>query len=87
MKNYYRTKDLPESSYIWLKGVQLLRIDEENGTCWFIFEDRDIAEELANEFWSGSAQVSARKYFNSMMRLKNRVFSLKSNVYEKTSSP
>ncbi len=78
----YKTKDLPESGYLLTQGVELLGIENENGTCWFIFRDKNDSKELVHDFWNGEAVVPARKYFESLQSLKSRIFALKRKVYE-----
>lgn len=74
MNNEYKTKDLAEASALLTKEQKLLRIEREGRICWFVFENRASCQQLSNKFFFDDLLVSARKYYESMMRLKNRIF-------------
>lgn len=77
MNSVYKTKDLAESAALIVQGLQLERIDREGSICWFIFNDRQKCEEISNKFFFGNLLVEARKYYEAMNRLKNRIFSIR----------
>lgn len=71
----FRTKDLSEASLLLTKDNQLLEIERDGNTCWFVFEDRKACEELSNQFWFGKCLVNAKSFYEAMNTLKNRIFS------------
>jgi len=72
----YRTRDLAESATIFLLGQQLINIERINGVCWFIFEDLNKCKEISNNFWFGKCIVNAKDYYDTINKLKNRIFSI-----------
>jgi hypothetical protein len=75
MKNQYKTKDLAEAAALIVEGQQLTCIERDGRICWFIFENKEFCESLSNRFFFGGLLVNAREYYETMNRLKNRIFS------------
>lgn len=73
--NQFRTKDLAESAIIFLLGQQLIDIEKINGICWFIFDNYQKCKEISNNFWFGKCLVNAKDYYDTINKLKNRIFS------------
>lgn len=73
-QNEHRTKDLAEASFLLTKEVKFLRIEREGKTCWFIFEDKTLCENLISEYWFGNATVPAKIFYDAVQTLKNRIF-------------
>lgn len=74
MKNQYRTKELSEAAALLTKGQQIVDIERQGRICWFIFNNKELCEDLANKFFFSDLSVNARDYFESVKRLKNRIF-------------
>ena len=72
MKNY-KTKDLYEASAIYASGKKLLKLEEEGKFYWFIYKGNECGE-LANKYWSGELNLSAKVYADAIRTLKDRVF-------------
>ena len=72
---YYRIKDLAEAGALIVKKQQLVEIEREGKTCWFVFENKQECEKLSNQFFFGEFLVNARDYYETLNRLKNRIFS------------
>lgn len=70
----YRTKDLYLASYLDAEGQELVRVEREDGVCWFVFAGRDTSEMLANAFWSGKGKCYGLAYANSIKNLKDQIF-------------
>ncbi len=70
----YKTRDLAEASALITKGQEIKRIEREGVICYFIFNDGETCKELSNKFFFGKLQVNAREFYESMNRLKNRIF-------------
>jgi len=74
MGNCYKTKDLYEGAYLYAIGQKLLNLEEEERFYWFIFKNKSRCQELANQYWQGTAEVNAKKYASAIRDLKDRVF-------------
>ena len=72
---FYKTKDLAEAGVLVIKKQHLTRIDREGLTCWFLFNNKKECENLSNKFFFGEVLVNAREYYETINRLKNRIFS------------
>ena len=70
----FRTKDLAESAFLYASKVKLLKIDNENGRVWFVFEDKSHCEQLSDSFWSKEAVVNAKDYADAFRSLKDIIF-------------
>lgn len=75
MENYYRTKDLAEASFLYASNKKLIRVENDNGKIWFIFDDKASCERLANSFWSKDAIVNAKEFSDAIRTLKDIIFS------------
>ncbi len=75
MKEQYKTKDLAEASALLSLDNPLTQIERQGNTCWFIFEDKEKCDALSNQYFFGKLMVNARDFYESMSRLKNRIFS------------
>jgi len=74
MENY-KTKDLGEASALLTMRRILVDIEREGKICWFVFTDKKRCEEISRQFFFDTLLVNAREYYDSMGRLKNRIFS------------
>lgn len=70
----YFTKDLSEAGAILCKKAVLLHLEQEQNFYWFVFQDKQLCEQLSNFYWSGELQVSAKAYADSLRSLKDRLF-------------
>jgi len=71
----YRTKELSESAVLLTLGQKIVDVEKIDRICWFIFADSKKCREIANQFWYGQCLVDAKSYYDSIVRLKNRIFS------------
>jgi hypothetical protein len=74
MENTYRTRELSEAAVLLLKGQHLLEINRIGKISWFVFEDKRQCEKISNEFFFGELLVNARTYYETITRLKGRIF-------------
>jgi len=72
----YKTKDLAEAGALLVSGQALINIEREGKTCWFIFNNEKQCQEISGRFFFGKLMVNAREFYDTISRLKNRVFSL-----------
>ena len=74
IKTYYRSRDLAEVAALVVEGKSILKIERSGSICWFVFEDKESCEMLSNKYFFGHLLVDARYYFETITRLKNRIF-------------
>lgn len=75
MRDFFRTTDLPLSSFLFTQKVDFHGLEPKDGrSYWFLFSPLKRCETLANEFASGRAEVSARDFADAMRRSKDLVF-------------
>ena len=70
----FKTRDLAESSALIIKGKILERMEREGRVCIFVFKDRKKCEEISNQYFFGELEVNAREFYETIIRLKNRIF-------------
>ncbi|MBW2044320.1 MAG: hypothetical protein JRI96_05465 [Deltaproteobacteria bacterium] len=70
----YRTKDLAEASFLYASNKKLIRLDNQNGKVWFVFEDKLSCEDLSNTFWRKEAVINAKDFADSIRTLKALIF-------------
>jgi hypothetical protein len=75
MTNEYLVKDLYEASFLYAKGVNLIELRDAGKYMWFVFENQNRCENLAQEYWSGSAVINAKALTDAQRTLKDRLFS------------
>ncbi|MDD4382549.1 MAG: DUF5659 domain-containing protein [Candidatus Shapirobacteria bacterium] len=73
--NNYRTKDLAESATLLTLGQKIIDVERIDRICWFVFADSKKCQKIANQFWYDQCLVDAKTYYDSIVRLKNRIFS------------
>jgi len=69
----YRSKDLMLSAALLATGLPLKDTENEGSHVVFLFDDFSRAENIEQEWWSGSLTVNAIKYSESIKRLKSLV--------------
>jgi len=73
----YFTKDLGEAAGLICSSAKLLRLQKESRFFWFVFADKSLCEQLANEYWAGSLTLDAKRYSEALRSLKDRLFAQK----------
>ncbi len=76
-KDEYFTKDLGEATGLICSSTKLLRLQKESKFFWFVFADKSLCEQLANEYWAGSLKLDAKRYSEALRSLKDRLFAQK----------
>lgn len=71
----YRVKDLYLASFLHSQNKELITIEREHSTCWFVFSNRKACESQAVLFWAGKAEGNISQFTNSLKTLKNLIFS------------
>ena len=52
-------------------------MEKEENFYWFIFGDKENAEDLSNQYWQKEAQVNAKDYAEAIRSLKDRLYARK----------
>lgn len=76
-RDEYKTRDLHEAAFLYAKDQKLLRLEGGQREFWFIFDNADDCEVLANSYWANEAEVFAKNYVDALRTLKDRLFSKK----------
>ncbi len=74
--NYFYTYDLGCSAALISADFELISLDKENPHKMLFILKRGVGiEKAAVDYFSGKLKVSARKYFDNIKMLKNRIYS------------
>lgn len=71
------TKDLGEAAALLCSSARLLRLQKENKFFWFVFANKSLCEQLANNYWSDGLKLDAKQYSEALRSLKDRLFAQK----------
>lgn len=74
MADLFSTKDLYLAGVIYSKGVRFQGIQREGKVCWFLFEDKNLCEELQQQFFAKTVDVNAKDFADALRTLKDLVF-------------
>ncbi|MCX7661472.1 MAG: DUF5659 domain-containing protein [Candidatus Omnitrophica bacterium] len=75
--NLFLTKDLYEASFLFANRLKLLDLKKEGKFYWFVFENKEQAEELSKKYWQREAPVDAFSYAEAIRFLKDRLYARK----------
>jgi len=75
--NDYLVKDIGEAAALLCKSTKFLRLQREESFYWFVFENRQLCEQLSEQYWSGELVVVAKQFNDSLRTLKDRLFARK----------
>jgi len=75
IKKYYRTRDLSEASFLYACRKKLIQLDNDDGRIWFMFNDVDSCQKLADSFWRREASINAKEFADAIRTLKDMIFS------------
>lgn len=75
--NEYKTRDLHEAAFLYAKNKKLLRLEGKDREFWFIFDEAESCEILANSYWANEAEILAKQYVDALRTLKDRIFAKK----------
>jgi hypothetical protein len=72
----FTTYDLGVSTALLCAGFELISIDKENPRkALFIFQKINGIEDVANKYFSDKLEIKARKFFDTIKALKNKLYS------------
>lgn len=72
--NIFRTKDLYLAAFIYSQNTELIKVERDNQTCWFIFTDKALCEELQNLYWAGKGTATPKALTDAIRSLKDLIF-------------
>ena len=77
MENQYQTRDLYEGAYLYASGQKLIRLRNDSGRFWFLFEDKHACQMLIDSYWHKDGLIDAKTFADAIRSLKDRIFQLK----------
>jgi len=69
----FQTRDLWLAAALMAAGCKLQNLTWFNGRAFFIFQNKDRCEELAQAYWAGDLQVKAKSFTDGLRTLKDRL--------------
>ena len=74
--DYFYTHDLGCSAALIATGFELISLDKANPRkALFNFHRERGIDEAASDYWADRLKINARKYFDTIKMLKNRLYS------------
>ncbi len=71
-----QTTDLALAAALQAAGVKLVSVDKTNRRrAVFVYQNSHDVQQLINNFWSGDLLLDARTYFESIKKIKDRLYS------------
>lgn len=77
MDEIYSSKNLSLSAYLYASGLQFVGAKKINGDFFFEFTPKEKAEQLVNQYFSGTANVNPQTLFSRLHDLRDLIFSQK----------
>lgn len=75
---FFTTYDLGATAALISSGYELMAVDRTNPSkALFIFRREDGVEETVDDYWADRLEVKARRYFDSLKAVKNKLYSSK----------
>jgi len=76
--NFLTTYDLGGCAALISSGYELMAVDKTNPSkALFVFRREDGIEETIDSYWADRLEVKARRYFDSLKAVKNKLYSSK----------
>jgi len=75
MNNVYKTRQLAESAALVMQKQRLIKFERIGKVCWFYFDNAEKCQQISNDYFFGELNVNARDFYETITRLKNRIFS------------
>lgn len=75
MDNVYKTKDIFEASFLYSKDIPLMGLQSGGKYFWFVFNNPQNSQELADQYWAKRAEGNIKSFVDSFKTLKDLVFS------------
>lgn len=76
--NFFTTYDLGATAALICSGYELMAVDKENTSkALFVFRKKEGIEATVDDYWADRLEVKARRYFDSLKAVKNKLYSSK----------
>lgn len=76
--NFFTTYDLGATAALICSGYELMAVDKRNPSkALFVFRWDDGINETVDDYWADRLEVKARRYFDSLKAVKNKLYSSK----------
>lgn len=76
--NFFTTYDLGATAALISSGYELMAVDKQNPSkALFVFRRDNGIEETVDDYWADRLEVKARRYFDSLKAVKNKLYSSK----------
>lgn len=76
--NFFTTYDLGATAALISSGYELMAVDKTSPSkALFVFQREDGIEETVDDYWADRLEVKARRYFDSLKAVKNKLYSSK----------
>jgi len=74
--NFFYSFDLGLATALITAGFSLVSLDRQNlRKAQFVFRRGDGMDEVVDAYWADNLEVKARRYFDTLKMLKNRLYS------------
>lgn len=74
-ENYYETSDLGLATALVAIGQPIAGIEKSNPRrAIFLFVSNDTVKEAVNDYWQGCLDIPAHHYFETIKRVKSRLY-------------
>lgn len=74
-QNLYKTKDSEHASILYAVKQVLDSSCWENGTCFFIYEDKDKCEQIIGDYYKDKIIISAKSLMEAIRTIKSIIYS------------
>ena len=76
--SFFTAYDLGATAALISSGYELMAVDKTNPSkALFVFQREDGIEETVDDYWADRLEVKARRYFDSLKAVKNKLYSSK----------
>lgn len=73
--NTWRCKDLYLAAFVYSQGKELMKVEREGKTCWFVFANPNAhCEELQAAYWANRGQTPPKVFADAVRSLKDLIF-------------
>lgn len=74
MEDSYKTRDLYEAAIIHSFRLPIVRVQKEDGVCYWVFGNRDLCEKLTMDFRNKELMVNAKGFIESLRTMKDFIY-------------
>lgn len=74
-RDIYQTSNLHLAAYLYASAIEFIGITKTDGKALFSFRQKEKAEKLISNYFSGTATVNPRELFARLNDLKDLIFS------------